>query len=368
MRSYWERDVLTRFDIVIVGGGILGLCTAIEARKKYPNDRIAIFEREILPHGATTRNAGFLCFGSPTELWDNYQNFGESTFLQLIEKRYQGMQKLLSILPPNKIDYENYGGYELIFHGNNIEDKVHILNQKLRDIFEKDVFEFQNEKIQTFGFEQVQSLIYNGLEGQLHSGKLIQVFHSILHTTQIQYFSNVEITSWNDYGSQVQFNSNNESFYTQKLIWTTNAIVPNQWTALENQIQPGRGQVLITHPIANLPFRGCFHFDSGYYYFRNVGDRVLLGGGRNIDFQSETTTDIALNEIIQDDLISKLHTIILPTSHFSIDMQWSGIMAFSDSHLPVISHHSPNVLYAMNCNGMGVSLSAVTAKEVVDRL
>jgi hypothetical protein len=33
-----------------------------------------------------------------------------------------------------------------------------------------------------------------------------------------------------------------------------------------------------------------FHLEKGYYYFRNINDRILLGGGRNLDFEGETTT------------------------------------------------------------------------------
>jgi hypothetical protein len=29
--------------------------------------------------------------------------------------------------------------------------------------------------------------------------------------------------------------------------------------------------------------------DQGYYYFRNIGDRIL--GGRNLDFDVENTTE-----------------------------------------------------------------------------
>jgi hypothetical protein len=56
-----------------------------------------------------------------------------------------------------------------------------------------------------------------------------------------------------------------------------------------------------TEPIDNLDVRGTFHLDCGYYYFRNIGDRILLGGGRNLDFETETTTEFAQTEIIQND-------------------------------------------------------------------
>ena len=66
-------------------------------------------------------------------------------------------------------------------------------------------------------------------------------------------------------------------------------------TLLEEDISPNRAQVLITAPIPNLPIEGTFHLDRGYYYFRNIDNRILLGGGRNLDFKTEQTASFGLN-------------------------------------------------------------------------
>jgi hypothetical protein len=49
--------------------------------------------------------------------------------------------------------------------------------------------------------------------------------------------------------------------------------------------------------------------DQGYYYFRN-GDRILLGGGRNLDFDVEIT-EFAQTEIVQNKLEELLKEVIL---------------------------------------------------------
>src|SRR5699024_4370696 len=90
----------------------------------------------------------------------------------------------------------------------------------------------------------------------------------------------------------------------EKLFICTNAFTKQ--LLLDINLQPGRGQVLITEPIEGLPFKGIFHFEKGYYYFREIDGRVLFGGGRNLDFCGEQTTDIELNEQIQSHLIRLL--------------------------------------------------------------
>ena len=122
--------------------------------------------------------------------------------------------------------------------------------------------------------------------------------------------------------------------------------------------------MLITKPIANLPFKGIFHFDKGYYYFREYNGCVLFGGGRNLDFENETTTDFMLNQKIQDDLMVKLQKIILPRQPFEIDVRWTGIMAFGKSKKPIVKHYSKNVFVGVRMGGMGVAIGSEVAYQL----
>jgi glycine/D-amino acid oxidase-like deaminating enzyme len=57
-------------------------------------------------------------------------------------------------------------------------------------------------------------------------------------------------------------------------------------------LKPARAQVLITKPIDSLKIKGTFHMDRGYYYFRNIDNRVLIGGGRNLDLKKRKQIDL----------------------------------------------------------------------------
>lgn len=362
MLSFWEKDQLIHFDYAIAGGGILGLFTAHELSIKYPRARIVVFEKSIYGQGASTKNAGFACFGSLTEIASDRKKWGDEKTLEIIEKRWRGILKIQKILGSD-IDYETNGGYELIFQPTDLAIQIEEINSFLYPIFQKNIFSLTNDNLKTFGFgEMVKQLLFNPLEGQIHSGKLVLALHKLLQRHGVSFFSNSEITDYQT-GDSVYFAINHEQeFSTDKLIFCTNAFVPSQM----NKVVPARGQVLITEPLEHLKFKGCFHFDEGYYYFRNVGNRILFGGGRQIDIEGETTAKLELNNKIQNDLESKLFQIISPEYRPNIEMRWSGIMAISETKLPVISHIDENVFYAMNCNGMGVSLSPITAKEIVD--
>ena len=66
--SYWEQNVfINNIDFAVIGSGIVGLNAALTRKKKYPKEKVVIIERGPLPSGASTKNAGFACFGSISE-------------------------------------------------------------------------------------------------------------------------------------------------------------------------------------------------------------------------------------------------------------------------------------------------------------
>jgi glycine/D-amino acid oxidase-like deaminating enzyme len=143
-----------------------------------------------------------------------------------------------------------------------------------------------------------------------------------------------------------------------------NAFAQNLFPELD--VVPGRGQVLITEPVAKLPFKGAFHIDEGYYYFRNVGDRVLLGGGRNIDFQGEQSTELACTSPIMERLEYYLHHIILPGHRVEVAQRWAGIMAFGASKKPILRRYSNSgrIVTGVRMGGMGVAIGTQVGAEV----
>jgi gamma-glutamylputrescine oxidase len=112
--SYWEKSsFLADADYVIVGAGIVGLFAAITLKKAQPSARVVLLERSFLPSGASTKNAGFACFGSISELMEQEQTCSKSEFLSVIQQRWQGLNLLISTLGAEQIAFEPCGGYEL---------------------------------------------------------------------------------------------------------------------------------------------------------------------------------------------------------------------------------------------------------------
>jgi gamma-glutamylputrescine oxidase len=372
MFSYWEQQSFSHYDHIVVGAGIVGLSAAIELKERDPQASVVVLERGLLPTGASTRNAGFACMGSATELLDDLLIMKEQEVTALFEARKKGLELLRTKVGDSAMGYRSHGGYELISNREaGALDKLGYLNKLLQPITGKEAFTPANEKVLEFGFggDYSLALIQNNCEGELHSGMLMRTLTNMAMRSGVEIKTGAEVVGYEEDEKQV-FVQIQDPFRDET--WLINGYTLNICTnAFTKQllpdvdVVPGRGQVLITHPVPGLKFKGIFHFDKGYYYFREIDGRVLFGGGRNLDFETETTTDIELNKLIQIDLEQKLADIILPGTHFQVAQRWAGIMAFGANKYPIIKAFSPRVFGAFRMGGMGVALGCEAARQLV---
>lgn len=364
MISIWERNNFVHYDHLIIGSGIVGLTAAYFLQKKYPQQKILVLERGLIPSGASTKNAGFACMGSATELLDDLQSMSEEQVVALFLLRKKGLETLTSLLGKEAMDYSADGSYELI-HKHDIEAIAQIdkLNKLLRKELGGDAFSMANEKIDSFAFNstEVEALIENKFEGQIDTGKMMSALIHLVQSVGVEIKTGCEVNSFHETSTHVEVLCNQGadlpiSFFGKTLSICTNAFTKNLLPELD--VKPGRGQVLITKPIRGLKFKGIFHMDKGYFYFREYHNRVLFGGGRNLDFNTETTTEFALNKQIQDELIHRLQHTILPNNSFEIDMQWAGIMAFGSDKQPILKPYSSRIFIGVRMGGMGVAIGS----------
>ena len=99
---------------------------------------------------------------------------------------------------------------------------------------------------------------------------------------------------------------------------------------------------------------------------RNIGERVLFGGGRNLDFKGEATTEHALTKRIQSKLDELLETMILPGTPYTVDVRWAGTMGVGAKKAPIVKKISGNVYCAVRMGGMGVALGSLTGEEAAE--
>jgi glycine/D-amino acid oxidase-like deaminating enzyme len=365
--SFWEKvTLLENIDFLIVGSGIVGSACALELRRRNPDAKIVILERSYLPLGASTKNAGFACFGSVTELLDDLKNTPKERVWDTIKLRYEGLERLLQRFSKEELNYENCGSYDLItdpddwmFYGT----KLAYLNDEIEFITgKKDCYSFEKNVNEKFGFKGFEGGYFNRLEGAIDTGKLLLATQKDLAKNGIIVLNGIEVLQIHSDHSEVIIETNYGEIRSKKAGITINGFAKKLLPQLT--VEPARAQVLVTSEIKNLTVKGTFHLDKGYYYFRNVRNRILFGGGRNLDFKAENTFDLNQTELIQNALEKLLREQIIPDTEFSIDYRWSGTMGVGTEKGPIIEKIGQNTAVGVRLGGMGVAIGSLIGEKL----
>ncbi|MES2617519.1 MAG: FAD-dependent oxidoreductase [Bacteroidota bacterium] len=366
--SYWERSVLLKpFDFIVLGAGIIGKQIAIKIKLKNPSARIALVDKYPISYGASTRNAGFACFGSISEILDDFSRSSEDQVIALAEKRYRGINQLVKEFGASAIGYRPTGSHEIFDH-TQTEAKVEAMDalDRINGLMKEATgltSIFKRATNSTFQFNALSDSIHNQYEGMLNSGLLNATVADKAHSMGIIPLYGFDVKSFEKISSGYRlYSAEGMTLDTNQLIIANNAfagqLIPNI------DVVPARGQIIVTHPIENLSFDGIFFSDKGYVYFRNIDDRVLIGGGRNHFYKEEETFDFEGSNQVKSYLENYLKTIVLPDQPFEIDMHWSGIMAMGAEKLPIVKRLDNHLLLCVRMSGMGVALGPVLSDEI----
>lgn len=365
--SYWEHTSwLSSIDYTIVGSGIVGLNCALRLRERYPKAKILILEKGMLPQGASTKNAGFACFGSLSEILDDLTSHSEEEVIALVKQRISGLRLLREIIGDEQLDYKELGGYELFTTQDEALyqqclEKIDTINELLYPIFKAPVY---STKENVFGFRNIQQrYIYNAFEGQIDTGKMMEGLLQLAISKGIKILNNVTVTDFQEQEGSVHIKTNTFDVVSKKLLLATNGFASQLGLS---EVHPARAQVIITKPITDLKIKGTFHLDKGYYYFRNIHNRILFGGGRNLDFAAEKTTQFGETKIVQQELERILREVILPDASFEIDQRWSGIMGVGAQKKPIVQPISEHIYAGVRLGGMGVAIGSQVGRDLAD--
>ncbi len=322
-------------------------------------------ERGATPAGASTRNAGFACFGSPTEILSDMEAMGKEKALQLLQMRFEGLRAIQKIFSNGLIDFSICKGYELLDSSRSLE-RLPALNEWLYEITGAPAtFCQQDELIPVFGFANTAHLVENRFEGCLHPGKLLNALYHLAVKMNIRFLFATEVRQVEEDSQGVKlFTTKGPGLAAERIVYCTNAFSNRLLPRID--LVPARGQVFLTEPIPGLKFKGSFHYQEGYYYFRNLDDRILLGGARHTSFQTEYTLEPFTTLPIQQALEAFLSTVILPGQRPQITHRWAGIMAMGKEKTPIVEQLTDRSFCAVRMSGMGVALAPTAGKKIAE--
>lgn len=372
MLSIWERTSFHATpDLAVVGGGLVGLFTALHHQRRHPGHRVLVLETGAFPAGASVKNAGFACFGSPSELVHDIATEGEDRALARVEERWKGLQELRAELGDDRIGFRMAGGHELFGPDDPlytpVADRFDALNTALRPLFGEVPYTWRDDLIPTYGLRTAH-LAHTPLEGALDSGRLMRTLLAKVQEAGVLVRTQAHVTGVEEGPDGVVLHvAGGPDVKAARVVLAVNGYLSQ--LVPDADVKPARGQVLLTTPIPGLRLKGTFHANEGYYYFREFEGRVLLGGGRHLDKAGETTTEPGVTPLLQNALERLLREVVLPGQAFSIEQRWSGVMGFrATGKEPLVEQRTPRTVIAAGLSGMGVAIGIRVARRAADLL
>lgn len=373
MLSYWERTALLEHEVIVVGGGLVGLSTVCSLLEKRPGLDVLLLERGPLPTGASTRNAGFACLGNASEILADVDAEGPEPTRTLVLERWLGLRRLRERLGDAALGYEPCGGFDLLRPEQRaVLERVDEVNALLEPALGFRPFRAAPGARERFGFprERVAGVVECPSDGALHSGSLLRALLARAQRAGATVLSGVDVAALEDGPAGVEVRVHHGvlgedfAFRAPQVGVTTNAFARRLLPDLD--VVPGRGQVLVTEPVPGHPLRGTFHAERGDLYFRGLGERILLGGGRHTDVEGETTFDLGTTPAIQAHLERFLAEVVLPGRRPAIEYRWAGTMAFGRQRLPVLERLSPRLSVGVRMSGIGVAIGSRVGDRLAD--
>ena len=359
--SFWEHhEWLKERDIVIVGAGFVGLSAAVESRKRFPDARITILDTSPLNGGGSTKNAGFACFGSPSELLQDFRTLGVEKTLDLVKKRYEGIESLKSSFLAEEIGYEQTGSVEMFTSEvssleKDVLEELARINSHLREIFSEDPFQVGALDSGLYG---ATTLISSPFEGIIDTAKLYKVALKKALDSGVDILNGIKVVRIDKIDGGWSLDFTHGKITTKTVLVANNSMGSTLVPGLD--VAPKANRVLVTTPIKDLKFCGSCHYDRGYVYLRRInspkGPRMLIGGGRQWGDGESEEVKIRLMEFLREHIEG--------AQEARCEYNWLGYLGVGSDRKPIVMTVEPGLHVGVRMGGMGVAIGGVIGHEL----
>ncbi|MEM7573735.1 MAG: FAD-dependent oxidoreductase [Bacteroidota bacterium] len=372
--SFWEAETfIGRPDVVIVGAGFTGLRAALALKEQAADKSVLVVDRHPFGLGASTRNAGFACFGSPTELLADLAVSPAETVWDTVAKRYAGVRRLAQEAASLPQLFQWDGGYEVFDNREKYEAVVAqlpALNAELSRCCGPDAI-WQETKAPA-SLRPGISVLYNAAEGKLQPAALLADLQARCRAAGVQLAYGCTVDSFSGRAGNMQLHTQPlGTINCDQILLATNAF--SNELGLELDVVPCRNLVVLTQVVPDLQLPGTYHHHEGYVYFRTVdrpeGPRLLMGGARHLARAAEQTAEFGIGEDLRKSLKKYLQDFIqLPEDSLKMEYSWSGIIAQGREKSPIVRRLHEGLVVAVRLSGMGVALSAEVGEQAAKLL
>jgi len=347
-------------DVLIIGGGYVGLSTAYWLSELKPNLKITILERRFCGAGASGRNAGFLTKGSVTFYKSLVQDWGEEKAKNLYKFAAESLSLVNEhILSKYHVPFEATTSSTLF----RSTEQISALR---RDCFSPEDFNFKWSEVSELPSPLRSKFLgayENGPEYKINPVDLLSSLKSSLFKRGVELIEDTMAFEICEEGVRTE----NQLIKSKQVVLALNGYFPQFTNKFHEMITPRRAQMLAVEIEAGFNCPSLYYDSPERVYWRKAGEKVLLiGGKRLLDEKGEVGDYEKISPVIQQGLeqyISKE----LGLKYKVID-RWSGTMGFTKHELPLAGKvNAPMETFLIGgFSGHGMGLGFHSGKDMAE--
>jgi gamma-glutamylputrescine oxidase len=366
-------------DVVVVGGGLTGLSTALYLRERAPGKRVVLLDARRCGNGASARNGAMLLTMTP----DRWLRASDEPALdrRILALTVDNIAVLREMAARFAVDIEldTPGAAHLLMTAAEAREARDSAT-KLRDNGMPVEF-WDRERVR----DELGSAVYAGAlvdvaAGQLHPGKLVGLFRTAALAAGVEVYENTPVTSVDEGPVHTVTTVAGYRVRAPVLVLATNAY-SSQLGYLRNAYVPLVAYVGITRPlddaiIARLGWKSRVPFDDSrtdeHWLGLTRDNRIRIGGGPQgygYGFNNGAPP-AAVPGYRAAALAAELERIYPTLGKVEFERCWDGAVDCSlnlTASVGRIGRHD-NVYYAIGYSGHGVNLTSVFGRVLADMI
>lgn len=374
-QSYWQKstDLKSEFralegketaDILIVGGGLLGMSTALEIKKEQPDRKVVLIEANYLGFGPSGRNGGIV-YDYWSYLPELIKQIGYKEALKLAEFSEQAVSELNEL---DNIDLRENGVLHIstsIYHDQAADEKIQALKEAKRpELAKKLTAEEVSERVVSPQFRG--GTFYPNVK-TVNPAKLCLALRDQLSELGVIIYENTKLTHLSG-DDQFVAQTDQGSILADKVFLATGST--GKFSA-KDYLTVSSSNMVITKPIKNI--NDFWKTNSAItderasvkYMQKTIDNRIAFGWGRG-RIGDKSLTAIEEDEIT---LVSRALVDMFPDlSIDDIEFGWGGPIDISPTHMPFILNPKRNLWLASGFTGNGVGGTKIISKLIAPRI
>jgi gamma-glutamylputrescine oxidase len=301
-----------RPDAVVIGGGVTGCACALALAQG--GMRVHLYEAREIAGGASGRNGGFALRGAATSYAAARRQLGSEAAVRLWRSTERYLERLGDLAGDA---FRRVGSLKLA------------ADDAERDELRADFEALREDGFEVEWLEELPAALARRFPAAIHHPRdgALQPARWVRRLAALAADAGAELREHSRVGSLEDLDSSH-------VVIATDGYSQGLLPELDAAIQPTRGQVVATEPLAEQLFPSPHYARHGFDYWQQTPDgRLIAGGRRDTTLEAENTAVEETTDVIQaqiEELVRELLGYLPPITN-----RWAGLFGTTSDLLPL---------------------------------